>query len=166
MTKYKSIIGRAETIDLPGHLLYDIPAKIDTGAFQSSIHATDIREYKKKNGKKVLKFKLLGNHPAYPYDRDIEVENYSLTKVENSFGQSEERYKVTFKVKLAGKVFNSTFTLADRSIKTFPILLGRTCLNRRFIIDTSIVHVDRSILKTKLKEWLAKDDLSDDEDNS
>ena len=164
MAKYKTIIGRAELIDFPARLLTDVPAKIDTGAYLSAIHATDIKEVTRK-GKKVLKFKLLGDHASYPYSREIEVPHYEIKTVENSFGVKQERYTVKFKVKLAGKVFFSEFSLADRSTKIFPILLGRTFLNRRFMVDTDIAHIDRKLLKEKLKDWLAKDDKSDDEES-
>jgi hypothetical protein len=164
MVKYKTIIGRAETIDFPARLLVDVPAKTDTGAYLSAIHATDIKEVTRK-GKKVLKFTLLGNHASYPYSRELEVTNYELKTVENSFGVKQQRYTVKFKVKLAGKVFVSEFSLADRSTKVFPILLGRTFLNKRFMVDTDFANIDRRILKDKLKDWLDKDDKSDDEEN-
>jgi hypothetical protein len=164
MAKYKTIIGRAESIDFPARLLVDVPAKTDTGAYLSAIHAINIKEVTRK-GKKVLKFTLLGNHASYPYSRDIEISNYEIKTVENSFGVKQERYSVKFKVRLAGKVFMSEFTLADRSTKVFPILLGRTFLNKRFMVDTDIAHIDRKILKEKLQDWLAKDDKSDDEED-
>jgi hypothetical protein len=164
MAKYKTIIGRAESIDFPVWLLVDVPAKVDTGAYLSAVHATNIKETTKK-GKKVLKFTLLGDHPSYPYSREIEVSQYELKTVENSFGVKQERYSIKLKAKLAGKVFISEFTLADRSTKVFPILLGRTFLNNRFMVDTNIANIDRRILKEKLKDWLAKDDKSDDEEN-
>jgi hypothetical protein len=161
MAKYKTIIGRAESIDFPEVLLVDVPAKIDTGAYISAIHATDIKEVT-RNGKKKLKFTLLGNHSSFNYSREMEVSKYSIKLIENSFGAKQHRYMVQFKVKLAGKVFNTDFTLADRSGKVFPILLGRTFLNKRYMVDTDIAHIDRNILKEKLRDWLAKDDLSDD----
>lgn len=163
MAKYKTIIGRAELLDFPARLLTDVPAKTDTGAYLSSIHATNIREVKKKSGKTVLKFNMLEGHGAYPYSREVEVENFKKTTVENSFGEKQERYKVELKVRMAGKVFRTPFTLADRSKKTFPILLGRTLLNKRFVVDTTIVHVDRKQLKESLKEWIEKDDRQDEE---
>lgn len=163
MARYKTIIGRAELLDLPTSLLSDIPSKTDTGAYMSSIHATNIREVKKKNGKTVLKFNLLGGHPAYPYNRDMEVLSFGTTTVENSFGQKQDRYKVELKVHLAGKIIKTPFTLADRSTKTFPILIGRTMLNKRYIVDTTVVHADRKHLKEKMKEWLDKDDNTEDE---
>ena len=162
MAKYKTIIGRADTIDLPARLLTDVPAKTDTGAYMSSIHATEIREEKKQSGKIVLKFKLLGDHPTFPYSRELELDKFEKTTVENSFAHKQERYKVHFKVRLANRVFRTPFTLADRSKKVFPVLLGRTLLNKRFLVDTDIAHIDRKLLKEKLKDWLEKDDQEDE----
>lgn len=160
MAKYKTIIGRAELLDFPVRFLTEIPAKTDTGAYLSSVHASDIKIVTRK-GKKMLSFNLLGNHPSYPLSREVEIANYTLKTVENSFGVKQERYAVKFKVKIAGKIFMSEFTLADRSTKVFPILLGRTLLNKRFMVDTDIAHIDRKLLKQKLKDWLAKDDQDD-----
>lgn len=160
MAKYKTIIGRAETVDFPARFLTDIPAKTDTGAFSSSVHATNIREVKGKNGKISLKFTLL-DHPTYSYSREIEVQSFDKTIVENSFGERQSRYKIDLKVRLAGKVFRTSFTLADRSTKTFPVLIGRTMLNKRYIVDTSIANIDKKHLKQHLKSWIADDDKTD-----
>ncbi len=161
MAKYKSIIGRAEVMYLAGKAMA-IPAKTDTGAYVSSIHATEIEEVTKPNGKKVLRFKLLEGHPACEKGYVVEARSYSLTAVQNSFGQSQDRYKVKLKVSIANKTFKTSFTLADRSKKVFPVLLGRTMLNRRFLVDTELAHVDRKVLKTKFREWLARDDKEDE----
>jgi hypothetical protein len=161
MAKYKTIIGRAETIDFPARFLTDIPAKTDTGAFLSAIHATNIKEITKKNGKKALSFHLLGGHVSSPYSREVVMDTYRKGTVENSFGEKQERFVVSFKVKLAGKVFRTEFSLADRSKKVFPILMGRTLINKRFIVDTDIAHIDRKELRKKLKDWLKKDDEDD-----
>lgn len=164
MAKYKTVIGRAENIDFPARFLVDVPAKTDTGAYLSAIHATDIKEVITKSGKKELSFHLLNNHPTASQSREIIVKNYTVKTVENSFGEKQERYVVVFKVKLAGKVFRTEFSLADRSKKIFPILLGRTLLNKRFIVDTDIAHIDRKQLKEKLADWLKKDDMNDTEE--
>lgn len=161
MAKYKTIIGRAETIDFLDSLLTDVPAKVDTGAYYSSIHATDIKEVT-RNGKKVLHFNLLGGHPSFPYERIILEPTFYKRIVENSFGHTQERYVVTLRVRIAGKVFKTEFTLADRSTKVFPMLLGRTLLNKRFMVDTDIAHIDRKVLKVKLTDWLAKADKDDE----
>ncbi len=164
MAKYKTVIGRAEKIDFPARMLSGIPAKTDTGAYLSAIHATDIQEIVKPNGKKALKFNLLNNHPSVQFGREMTVSSFTRKTVENSFGQKQERYVVVFKVKIAGKTFRSEFSLADRAKKVFPILLGRTLLNNRFLVDTDIAHIDRKKLQESLKDWLKKDDMNDTEE--
>ena len=62
-------------------------------------------------------------------------------------GAREERYEVKLKVKLGPKVFHARFTLADRSKKIYPILLGRKLLNHRFLVDSSETSLDRISLK-------------------
>lgn len=157
MTRYKTIIGRSEFIEFPGLLLSKIPAKTDTGAHGSSIHASNIKVVKKK-GKEYLKFTLLDKHPSYQYSREVETPNFSRVTVSNSFGGLQERYAVNFKVKLAGKVFTTEFNLADRSVKVFPVLLGRKLLNKRFLVDSNITNIDRKTLKENLKLKLIEDD--------
>jgi hypothetical protein len=156
MARYKSLIGRFEPIGFPGLLLDEVPAKVDTGASISSIHAENIKEIK-KNGKVNLKFTLLGSHYSYDYSREVVVDNFSIRVIENSFGHSEKRYLVTLKVKVAKKIFNAHFTLADRSKKSFPILLGRELLNGRYIIDTSICNINRKLLESRMPKVLKED---------
>ena len=58
--KYQTIIGRFEHINFVG-FIDDVPAKIDTGAYRSSVHAESIEEIKLKSGLVKLKFTLLGH---------------------------------------------------------------------------------------------------------
>lgn len=156
MARYKSFIGRFEPITLPDQLLSDIPAKVDTGASISSIHATDIEEFV-KDKKKHLRFTVLSDHKAYDYSREIVVTSFSQKKIENSFGHSEMRYLVTLRVKVGKKTFKAKFTLADRSKKSFPVLLGREMLNGRFIVDTSVSNVSKKLLEQRIPKVLKED---------
>jgi hypothetical protein len=130
----KAIIGRAEKISFPDYGLRGVYAKIDTGADLSSIWASDVHE---RNG--VLKFKLFGQKSKYYTGQQIEVAepHYLRTRIANSFGHKELRYVVKLQIKLGGKSIVGTFTLSDRSKKTYPILLGRKLLNRKFLVDVS-----------------------------
>lgn len=130
----KVIIGRVEKVDLPAFGIKNIYAKVDTGADLSSLWATDIVEKDQ-----ILRFKLFGK-ASKNYTGDIikiEKPNYLLTRIANSFGHSELRYVVKFQIKIKGKLVKATFTLSDRSNKTYPILIGRKLLNRRFLVDVS-----------------------------
>lgn len=130
----KDIIGRVEKVALPAFGIKNIYAKVDTGADLSSIWATDIVE---KDS--LLHFKIFGKaSPLYTGEEVvIEKPHYLLTRVTNSFGHSELRYVVKLQLKLKDKLVRATFTLSDRSNKTYPILIGRKLLNRRFLVDVS-----------------------------
>jgi hypothetical protein len=140
---HKVIIGRSELLTFVGSDAANVPAKTDTGAYRSAVHASDIVE---QDG--ILSFNLLGGHPVCgAMAHRITAEEYTKVWVANSFGHREERYEVKLKVKLGPKVFHARFTLADRSKKIYPVLLGRKLLNHRFLVDSSETSLDRVSLK-------------------
>lgn len=140
---HKLIIGRSERLNFIDQDIHGVPAKVDTGAYRSAVHASDIVE---ENG--VVSFTLLGDHPVCGNMAvRMSTSEFNKVVVANSFGHEEERYDIKFRVKLGPKIFKAKFTLADRSKKIYPILLGRTMLNRRFLVDTNESAVDRVQLK-------------------
>lgn len=140
---HKVIIGRSEVLTFVGTDAINVPAKTDTGAYRSAVHATDIIE---ENG--VLTFSLLGGHPVCgAMAHKVIAEEYQKVWIANSFGHREERYEVKLKVKVGPKLFHARFTLADRSKKIYPILLGRKLLNHRFLVDSNETSLDRLTLK-------------------
>jgi hypothetical protein len=144
MSKYQVVVGRFEHVDVVGRFK-DVPAKIDTGAYRSSIHASDIQIIE-KNGKEVLKFSLLG-HPVFTKRRTIETRAFNIRKVRNSNGHITTRYEIILKVRLGYKIFRTPFTLIDRANNIFPILIGRKALNKRFLVDPNLAGISRVELK-------------------
>lgn len=141
---HKVVIGRSEVLDFVGTEALNVPVKADTGAYRSAVHARDIAI----DDRGVLSFEILGGHPVCgAMAHRIEAEEYTKVWVANSFGHREERYEVKLKVKLGPKIFHARFTLADRSKKIYPILLGRKLLNHRFLVDPSETSLDRVTLK-------------------
>lgn len=128
------IIGRAETIDFPEYGISGVFAKVDTGADLSSIWASDIHE-----SGDTLTFKLFSpESPLYTGETiTITKPGYLLTRVASSFGHREVRYVVKLAVKVKGRTIRATFSLSDRSTKTYPILIGRKLLNGKFLVDVS-----------------------------
>lgn len=127
------------------HDIADIPAKVDTGAYGSAVHADRIRL---SDDGKVLHYRLLGGHPVCgALATDMTTREFKQVLIENSFGNREERYEVRLKVKLGPKIFVASFSLADRTKKTYPILLGRKMLNDRFLVDTGYTQIDQTELK-------------------
>lgn len=142
---HKVIIGRIEKISFPELGVFDLPAKVDTGAFRSSIHAKNIKVDPKT---KELSFTLLDGHNSSKGRKiTTSAKNYKKVNVKNSFGRSENRYEVKLKVKLMHKSFKTVFTLADRTNMNFPILIGRKLLNGRYIVDSAHSGIDEATLK-------------------
>jgi glutathione synthase/RimK-type ligase-like ATP-grasp enzyme len=129
-------IGSMEYISFPSFKLHKIPAKIDTGADSSAVWASNISV----TGE-TLSYSLFGQGSAFFTAEVIKTDLYKVTKVRNSFGQEEFRYKVKLPIKVGDKRLISWFTLADRSNNTYPILLGKNFLRSRFIVDVSYKHV-------------------------
>lgn len=132
MLAKKKTIGRAERITFVGSGVINVPAKIDTGAYRSSVWATGIRE---KDGR--LYFKLLGHNSPFYTGLECSTNEYKLIEVENSFGHKQKRYSIFLSVEIAGKRIRSNFTLANREMKTYPVLIGRKLLKNRFVVDVS-----------------------------
>lgn len=144
----KKVIGRKEKISLPKLGLRLVWAKIDTGAYTSSLHAEEIRE-EERNGKKVLCFKILMPAHVGFTDKTLVFEDYREKKVKNSFGQTETRYLIQTKIKLARESFLAEFTLSDRSSMKNSILLGRKILRDRFLVDVNGANLSKAYRSRK-----------------
>ena len=126
------IIGRAERVSFPSMELFNIPVKIDTGADASSIWCSKVEVV--NDGLNCIFFGPQSKHyNGKPYH--FKKDEVSLTRVANSFGQKEYRYKVKIPMKLKGKTIKATFTISDRSQKLYPVLIGRSTLRGKFLVD-------------------------------
>ena len=137
--KIRKVIGRREWISFPELGLLNIEAKIDTGAYTSSLHCKELKEFK-KNGQDYVSFLLLDPlHPLFENNL-IEWPVYKVKPVKNSFGQVENRIFIKTKLDFFDKIYEVEISLADRSGMDYPVLLGRKVLKKRFLVDASKVH--------------------------
>lgn len=137
----KKIIGRREIVSFPELGIEEIEAKIDTGAYTSAIHCSDIHEEVSKDGTKVIALDLLDpSHPKYNHKK-LKFSNYDFREIRNSFGDVQERYVIKTKIRFFDEVIEAEFSLSDRSDMKYPVLIGRTLLKRRFIVDVSRKNV-------------------------
>lgn len=150
------IIGRAELVDFPDLSLNAVPSKTDTGADASSIWVSSLQ--KTDEGISCI---FLGPESTH-YTGELQFfkeGDYSVTRVSNSFGQKEIRYKVKLRIRIQGRLINATFTLADRGSKTYPVLIGRRLLHGKFLVDVSTgkpLTKQEKEKKQKLKQDLSK----------
>ncbi|MGM5469318.1 ATP-dependent zinc protease family protein [Flavobacteriaceae bacterium LMO-SS05] len=129
----KKIIGRIDKADFPELNLYGVDVKIDTGAYTSAIHCTQIIE---ENNTLRCAFDSL-DHPNFK-SKDIIFETYSRTNVKSSNGFRENRFKIKSKVIFFGKTYKINLTLSTRDDMKFPVLIGRQFLNKKFLVDVDL----------------------------
>jgi len=129
-------IGRREKVSLPEFAINDLTAKIDTGAYTSSIHCHKVFEKESENGKELC-FKLLD--PAHKdYERtSYYSKSYKQKLVKSSNGKSELRYTIRTTLKIGKKTYKIEFSLTNRKTMKYPVLLGRKFIKRKFIVDVS-----------------------------
>lgn len=125
-------LGRSDRVDLPDLGLFNIHAKIDTGAYSNSLHC---QRAEVVDGK--LEFVLLDEeHPEFTGMKFV-MEDFFQKNVRSSSGLLERRYLIRTSISLYGEDYLAEFSLSDRDTMRFPILLGRKILRNRFLIDVS-----------------------------
>ncbi|MFP6765436.1 MAG: ATP-dependent zinc protease [Planctomycetaceae bacterium] len=132
-------VGWREWLELPDLGIPHIKAKIDTGAQTSSLHATEVETFD-RDGCTCVRFTTVPLQND-PHTVQCEAELRGLRSVRSSDGQSSQRPVIVTTIQLFGESHRVEVTLADRTRMGFPMLLGRTALEDRFL-----VHAGRSFL--------------------
>jgi len=147
------LIGRREYVDFPELKLFSVEAKIDTGAYTSSIHCTGI-SIKTTDHKEVLCFKLFDDFHPELSQQIHEFSEFGTKKIKNSFGEMEERYIIKTIIKLGKKSIRTTLSLSDRENMRYPVLIGRRLLKGKFIIDVNKIHTGGLSLEKTINEYI------------
>ncbi|MBI9080105.1 MAG: ATP-dependent zinc protease [Pseudodesulfovibrio sp.] len=130
----KTIIGWREWISLPDFHVPAIKAKIDTGARTSAIHAFGIETFE-RGEEHYVRFHI---HPLQRRD-DVsipcEAKLIDKRKIKNSGGVSQKRYVIGTTVEIAGQHWKIELTLTNRDEMKFRMLLGRSAMKGRLIVD-------------------------------
>ena len=129
-------IGWKEVLDLPEFGIFGIMAKVDTGARTSVLHCSKI-ELVKKFRKNYVRFVPLAYDDGQSNINEFTLPFHHERKIKNSFGVEENRYVIKTSFKIFGKSYEAELSLRDRSNLEFPMLLGRTAIHRRFIVDVA-----------------------------
>lgn len=130
----KPMIGWREWVALPQLGIERIKAKIDTGARTSALHAWNIEPFE-RDGAPWVRFKL---HPLQRNNRHViscEALIIDRRAVKNTGGKAEMRYVIETGVTLGNVSWPIEVTLTNRDKMGFRLLLGRTAVKKRFLID-------------------------------
>jgi hypothetical protein len=134
----KRILGRRELIDFPAFALMGVEAKVDTGAYTSAIHCTNIRIETDARQRSVLVVNLLDPEHDGANGRLLSFAEFALRDIRSSNGEVQERYVIQAVVRLYGEDFETEFSLSDRSDMKYPVLLGRSLLRQgNFLVDVA-----------------------------
>ncbi|MEN9442970.1 MAG: hypothetical protein RLZ33_3047 [Bacteroidota bacterium] len=139
----KTIIGRREIANLPQFGLNHVDVKVDSGAYTSSIHVSSCKEVELEGATLLEVVFLDENHSAFDNEKHY-FQEYRIKKVKSSNGHEQLRYFIKCTIELLGRKIKTEFSLTERKGMRYPILLGRKLLNKRFLIDTSLVNVSKN----------------------
>jgi hypothetical protein len=140
-----SRIGWREWVSFPDLGIAHIKAKVDTGARTSALHAFSLEPFKEGHQEKI-------RFAIHPLQNNVtEVVTCVADVIDKRFitdsgGHREERYVIKTHIVLANRSWPIEITLTERDTMLFRMLLGRSAIRKRYLVNPA-----RSFIKTKIK---------------
>lgn len=130
-------VGWREWLCLPELGIQRIKAKVDTGARTSALHAFKIDHYN-ENGLAKVRFNI---HPLQN-NNDVAVtciaDVIDVRWVTDSGGHKEQRFVVQTLLTVGKDSWPIEVTLTNREDMRFRMLLGRTAMRKRIIVNPGV----------------------------
>jgi hypothetical protein len=131
--KLLPIVGWRELVQLPELGLHNVPAKIDTGARTSSLHATVLEQFERE-GEQFVRFAV--DFEQQHVRQVCEAVHVDWRGITSSNGETQRRMIIKTPLVIGNAEFRVEISLANRSDMKFPMLIGRSALRRRFVVDS------------------------------
>ena len=139
----QTVLGWREWLALPQLGIAAIRAKVDTGARSSALHVEELSSHF-EGGSEWCCFSVRTGVGDEVHTCLAKV--HDRRPVTDSGGQTTERVFIRTELDLAGMRYPIEINLTNRRNMLFPMLLGRTAMSGRFLIDPhrSFVLGDRT----------------------
>ncbi|ELS01079.1 hypothetical protein Xen7305DRAFT_00007800 [Xenococcus sp. PCC 7305] len=111
----------------------EMAAKLDTGADNSSLNATEL-EFFEREGKSWVRFQVEGDDGR---DAIFEREVVRTVVIKNRTGANARRPVVLLRICVGSHSETVEANLADRSELSYPLLLGRSFLEQGFLVNSA-----------------------------
>lgn len=127
-------LGWREWVSLPELGIEHIKAKVDTGARTSALHAFAYETYRER-GALMVRFRI------HPVQRRSDIEQSCIAEVidqrtvSDSGGHKEKRLVIATPVRLGEQQWTIEMTLTNRDNMQFRMLLGRTAIKGKYLVD-------------------------------
>ena len=132
-----NIIGRSALVDISQLNLNQLPAKVDTGAYSSSIDHS-LAQVVTIDGLEQLEFILFHPGSKWYTGHKLTTAEFEITEVKNANGV-QKRYVIFPDIQIGKHLLKSRLTLANRDHLRYPILIGRKFLNQGdYLVDVKV----------------------------
>ena len=132
--RLKDIYGYLEDVVLID-VGFELPAKLDTGADTSSLDATRIKRFRRKD---VSWVRFTVENPENGELVTLEKHYVRSARIKRHDGEHQRRPVVNIELCLGGERREVEVSLIDRSAFDYPVLLGRSALEGIALVDSEL----------------------------
>jgi hypothetical protein len=145
----KLTLGWREWVALPDLGLPALKAKVDTGAKTSALHAYYTERYQ-LDGVDMVKFLIHPIQLNYDFHVECHTPIIDYREVTDSGGHREMRYVIESNIVIGRQQWSIEMTLTNRDTMRFRMLIGRSAMKNRAVVDPEASYLNGKLGVRKL----------------